>query len=198
MRLSSQSSQFVYNFPSTFVPDEIAQRYEPLLRKNHIQYETVIDYLNSTIKSVTFPGLSINMPNQRLIRGKQRDYKPSMNVQDIKTNRSITVNFRSVDSDLNYLIMQDLFYYHYLDVDNLYAVDFEMVALDIWWDAIYSVVYKEIILTALSENTFDHSSFRVNPKEFSLDINYNFSEINYLLDQSQILENVIVPRIITP
>ena len=87
MRLSSQSSQFIFNLPSDFLPTEIINTYTPILEKNWVQYENVIDYLNSTIKSVSFPGLSIQTPEQRLIRGKYRSYKPATNVNDIVTNR---------------------------------------------------------------------------------------------------------------
>ena len=102
MRLSSQASQFIFNLPSDFLPNEIIQTYTPILEKNWIQYENVIDYLNSTIKSVNFPGLSFDMPKQMMVRGKELKYKPSKNVQDIITTRELTVTFRSVDSDLNY------------------------------------------------------------------------------------------------
>ena len=45
MRLSSQSSQFIFNLPGDFLPAEIIETYGPILEKNWIQYENVIDYL---------------------------------------------------------------------------------------------------------------------------------------------------------
>ena len=50
MRLSSQGSQFIFNLPSDFLPTEIVNTYKPVLEKNWVQYESVIDYINSTIK----------------------------------------------------------------------------------------------------------------------------------------------------
>ena len=58
MRLSSQSSQFIFNLPANFLPNEVLETYTPILEKNWVQYENVVDYINSTIKSVSFPGLS--------------------------------------------------------------------------------------------------------------------------------------------
>ena len=158
MRLSSQSSQFVFNLPSDFLPQEIINTYTPILEKNWIQYENVIDYLNSTIKTVSFSGLSIQSPDQTLMRGKKRNYKPSTNVQDILTTRDLTVGFRSVDADLNYWIMYDIFIKHYLDVQNLYIKPFTVTAVDIWRDAIYRINFFEIIGMSLSDNTFNYSS----------------------------------------
>ena len=62
MRLSSQSSQFIFNLPGDVLPAEIIETYQPILEKNWIQYDNVIDYINSTMKSVNFPGISFDMP----------------------------------------------------------------------------------------------------------------------------------------
>jgi hypothetical protein len=196
MRLSSQNSQFVFNLPSDFLPEEIITTYKPILEKNWIQYENVIDYLNSTIKSVTFPGLSIVTPEQTLIRGKKRGYKPATNVQDILTQREIDVTFRSVDADLNYWIIYDIFIKHYLDVINLYINPLTITAVDIWRDAIYKINFFEIIATNLSENKFQYNQQKTQSKEFTLKFKFNFSDVEFLLNKSKVLELGDVPKII--
>jgi len=196
MRLSSQNSQFVFNLPSDFIPQEIINSYTPILEKNWIQYDNVIDYLNSTIKSVEYPGLQIETPQQNLIRGKIRAYKPAKNVQDILTSKDIKITFRSVDADLNYWIIYDIFVKHYLDVDNLYINPFVITALDIWRDAIYRITFMEIMLINLSENTFNYAQQKVQAKEFTLTFKFNFSDVEFLLNKSKVLELGSVPKII--
>lgn len=71
MRLSSQNSGFIFQLPSDIIPREVIDTYKPLLEKNWIQYENVLDYLNSTIKSIDFPGISFQTPDQTLIRVKR-------------------------------------------------------------------------------------------------------------------------------
>ena len=51
------------------------------------------------------------MPKQITMRGKERNFKPAKNVQDITTTRDLTITFRSVDSDLNYWLMFDIINY---------------------------------------------------------------------------------------
>jgi len=165
MRLSSQSSQFVFNLPPDFIPQEIIQSYTPILEKNWIQYENVIDYLNSTIKNVSFPGISFETPMQHLIRGKERMYKPSKNIQDI-VGHDITITFASVDADINYWIIFDIISKHYLDTDHLYVYPFTITAVDIHRDGIYRIYFKEIILKGLSDNKFDYGQQKVSSKEF--------------------------------
>jgi hypothetical protein len=170
--------------------------YTPILEKNWIQYENVLDYLNSTIKSVSYPGLSIETPSQTLIRGKQRVYKPAKNINDIVTTHDITVDFRSVDADLNYWLAYDIFAKHYLDVINLYINPFMITVVDIWRDAIYRVKFMEIIAVSLSDNKFDYSSQKTNAKDFTMTFRFNFTELEFLLNKSKVLELSELPTII--
>jgi len=196
LRISSQNSQFVFNLPGDFLPAEIINTYKPILEKNWVQYENVIDYLNSTIKSVSYPGLTIQTPEQRLIRGKVRAYKPSTNVQDILTSHEIDITFRSVDADLNYWICYDIFVKHYLDVVNLYINPFVLTSVDIWRDAIYRIKFFEIIAMSLGENKFEYNQQKTNAKEFTIKFKFNFTDVEFLLNQSKVLELGTVPKII--
>ena len=94
-------------------------------------YENVLDYLNSTIKSINLPGISFDTPQQMLVRGKVRKFKPATNVQDILTTHEATVNFRSVDSDLNYWILFDIIIKHYLNTDTNFLKPFSISVVDI-------------------------------------------------------------------
>ncbi len=196
MRLSSQGSQFIFNLPSDFLQQEIIETYMPILEKNWIQYENVIDYINSTIKSVNFPGIGIEMPKQINMRGKERQFKPAKNVQDITSTHDLTVTFRSVDSDLNYWLMFDILTKHYLDVENSWVNPFTITCVDIHRDAIYVIRFYEIILKGLSENTFNYNQQKVTSKEFTMNFHFNFYDIEFLLNRSKILEVGTLPTII--
>lgn len=196
MRLSSQASQFVFNLPSDFLPAEIIATYKPILEKNWVQYENVLDYLNSTIKAVTYPGLALTLPEQNLYHGKKRSYKPATNINDIVSNREFTVSFRSVDSDLNYWLAVDILSKHYLDVMNLYINPFLLTTVDIHRDAIYQIKFFEIIAMSISDMKFDYSQQKVNPKDFDMTFKFNFIEVEFLLNKSKVLELEQVPVII--
>ena len=196
MRLSSQSSQFIFNLPSNFLPSEIIQTYNPFLEKIWIQYENVIDYINSTIKSVNFPGISFEIPKQITMRGKERQFKPAKNIQDITTTHDLTVSMRSVDSDLNYWLMFDILSKHYLDTDNQWLNPFTITCVDIHRDAIYVIKFYEIILKGMGENTFNYSQQKVQSKEFNLTFHFNFYDIEFLMNKSKVLELGTIPTII--
>lgn len=196
MRLSSQASQFIFNLPSDFLPAETINSYAPILEKNWIQYEDVIAYLNSTIKSVNFPGIGFDMPKQITMRGKERQFKPAKNIQDITTTHDLTVTFRSVDSDLNYWLMFDIISKHYLDVENSFVNPFTITCVDIHRDAIYLIRFYEIILKSLSDNTFNYSLQKVQSKDFTISFHFNFYDIEFLLNKSKVIELGDIPSII--
>ena len=196
MRISSQSSQFIFNLPQDFLTKEIVSTYTPILEKNWIQYENVLDYLNSTIKSVSFPGLSIETPEQVIRRGKRVNYLPATNVNDIVTTREFSVTFRSVDADLNYWILYDICIKHYVDVIRLYVNPFLLTSVDIHRDAIYSIKFFEILCISLSDMNFDYSSQKVSAKEFTMTFKFNYIEIEFLLNQSKVMELGVFPTIV--
>jgi len=196
MRLSTQNSAFIFQLPSDFIPQEIIRTYQPILEKNWVQYDNVLDYLNSTIKSVDFPGISFKIEEQIMIRGKKRNFKPSINVQDILTTRELSIVFRSVDSDLNYMLLYDIISKHYLDVENLHVNPFTIQTLDIHRDVIYTVKFFEMIVKTITNKVFDYSQQKLQDKEFTMTVNFNFIDVEFNLNQSKVLELGEVPTIV--
>lgn len=196
MRLSSQASQFIFNLPQAFLKPEVIETYQPILEKNWVQYENVIDYLNSTIKGVNFPGISFDLVKRIEVRGKERFLKPAKNIQDIPTTHDLTVTFRSVDSDLNYWLMFDILSKHYLDTDNQWLNPFTITCVDIHRDAIYVIKFYEIILKGMGDNTFNYSQQKVQSKDFTLNFHFNFYDIEFLMNRSKVLELGTIPTII--
>lgn len=158
------------------------------MEKNWIQYENVLDYLNSTIKEVAFPGMSLVLPEQTMMRGKKRSYRPVTNINDIVTTRELSIIFRRVDSDLNYMILRDIFDTKYLDVLSVFAEPFQIITLDIHRDAIYQVDFREIILSNISEIVFSYSQQSFEEQTFTLNFNYNFYEIEFIINGEKVLE----------
>jgi hypothetical protein len=136
------------------------------------------------------------MPKQILPRGKERQFKPAKNVQDLTTTKDLTVTFRSVDSDLNYWIIFDIMTKHYLDNDNQFVKPFTITCVDIHRDAIYNIRFFEIIIKNLQEINFNYTQQKVMPKDFTMQFHFNFFDVEFLLDQRKVLEQGDVPQII--
>jgi hypothetical protein len=136
------------------------------------------------------------MPKQIVMRGKERNFKPAKNVQDITTNKDITITFRSVDADLNYWLMFDVLTKHYLDVENAFLNPFTITCVDIHRDALYVIKFYEVILKSLSDNTFNYSQQKIQSKDFTMVFHFNFYDIEFLMNKSKVLELGVLPQII--
>lgn len=188
MQLNTQGSQFVFNLPSDLIPNSIIERYQSMLEKNFILYDNVIDYINSTIKEISFPGLSYATPEQTLMRGKKRAYKPVTNINDILTTREVQIIFRRVDADLNYWILFNILSTLYLDVTTTHSNPLILTSLDINRDAIMEVKFSEVIFNTTSEIIFAYNQTQFTEQTFTITATFNFIEIEYLLEQEKILQ----------
>jgi hypothetical protein len=57
MNLTTINNQFYFNLPSDFIPEKYEERYMKMLGNRRKVYSTVMDYLNSTIQSISYPAI---------------------------------------------------------------------------------------------------------------------------------------------
>lgn len=181
------NSEFVFNLPSDFIPREAIADYDGILDMYQMPYETIIDFLNSTIKSVSFPGMSIDPVNQIIMRGKYIGYKSSKPVQDLVTTREINVVFSTVTGNLNYFLLLDIFQKQYLS-DKLYVEPITVSSLDPNRNSLFTITYNQVILTSITDTLFDYSVQKVAPNEFTLTFAFNFIDIQFNLNKSKIVD----------
>jgi len=173
MQLNSQNSQFIFNLPSDFIPKTVNDKYMPLIEKNYSIYGTVLDYLNATVKSFTFPGMDITMPDQRILYGKNVGWRPATNLSDLYT-QDLDIEFRSVDGHLNYLIIMECVREYYLSTDpnKTYSSPLVLTLLDQDRDGIYRVTFRNVLARGLTPLSFNYNDQVVNEKTFNLSIHF--------------------------
>jgi hypothetical protein len=183
MRLNSQSSTFIFNFPVDFIPDFLYGDFQKLMEKDFNPYDTVLDYLNSTIKQITFPALTFEAKEQFLVRGKKRKYKESMSIYD-KFSGEVDIQFRSVDSWSNYFMIQQILttFYQNNQMHHLPLIILQILDKD--GDLIYTVVFREIIFKGLSEIPLNYNAVEINEQTFSVQVMYNWIDIYWELDDN--------------
>ena len=188
MSLGTLASKFYYNLPSDFLAADIIDEYASILDIFHINYyDSIVDYLNSTIKSISVPGLSQEAKKQTQSLGKERWFRDSKPLQDIVTSHDLNVVFASYDSDTNYIIMMDIIKSYYLDANKIFADPFTVMLVDVFNNPIYKLSYYEIICTGISDNVFDNSVQDINPKEFTVNFKFNYWGLENLLKPKKII-----------
>lgn len=176
MILNSQNNQFIFNLPVELLSKKLSDKFSLLLEKNFIPYSNVLNYINSTIKEISFPSLTLDTKEQVLKRGKVVKWKDSKSVYDLFSN-TVDITFRSVDSHLNYFILLEIIINYYLDTKNKQIPQMELLVTDKYGDVIYTIIFEEVLINSLSELRLGYSMFDISEKTFSLSFTYNFIRI---------------------
>ena len=183
MRISSQSNQLLFNFPTDFVAAEVNERLKRYMEKNWIPYLDPLAYLNSTIKEIVFPGNSYEGSEQIHRFGKKVEYKPATNIYDTYTN-TIDITLRSVDSHSNYFMMQQILNEYYNNTRKYYIPWLNLVILDKDGDYLYSVLFRDNTLKSLSEVRMMYQSMDVQEQTFSMTFRFNYIDIYWELSDN--------------
>lgn len=106
MYLDSRHSSFILLFPPTFWDPELKDIYKTYVKQMLLPYETLDDFMSSTVQQIAFPGWDMNMPQQIRKYGKEQDFKSAKPIEDLM-EREMTVTFQIVDGFVNYFVFLD-------------------------------------------------------------------------------------------
>jgi hypothetical protein len=181
MRLNSQNNLFIFNFPTDFIPRYLYEDFERVMTKDFIPYDTVLDYLNSTIKEINFPGMTFESVTQTRRYGKKIEMREAGNIMD-KFTRELSITFRSVDGHLNYMMLNQIIAYTYLR-EQQFIPFFLLQILDKNGDLIYTMYFEDIIIKSLSDRSFGYHHMDLNEDTFTITFHYNFLDMFYEVDE---------------
>lgn len=176
MRISSQANCFLFNFPISFIEPWLYEQFDKLMVKNFIPYDTVLDYVNATIKEVVIPGITYENQEQRLRRGKRVYWKDSKSVFDTFPGE-FDITFRSVDSWTNYFILAQIMTEFYLNNHKHQIELFTLDILDKNGDLIYTILFREVFIKSTSEVRMGYQQYDVSERPFTVSFRYNFIDI---------------------
>jgi hypothetical protein len=177
MILNSKNNNFIIRFARGWVYEEIMAKYSPYLNRLPIPYETVQDYLESTIQSITFPSVAAEPVEQVLYEDpvKWKGAKKLLRYMDKK----ITVNFKLTEGYINYWIMYDLFNQYYsLDQENPFLNNVYITFLDHIGFEFVRVQLEQIVFLSISDLELNYSSTTAEFKTFSTEFSFNYLKIS--------------------
>lgn len=182
MRLNAQSNQFIFQFPVDFVDPDLYTKFQKILDNNHMPYDNVLDFINSTIKEVVFPNMSFNAKEMTIWKGKNIEFKETGNVFD-KFQNELDITFKSVDSYINYFMLVEILIEFYLNNRKPYIPHFALQILDKHGDLIYTILFKDIILKSISELSLSYNLQDASEKSFSITFRYNWLSVDWELKE---------------
>ncbi len=159
----------MFSFGTGFYKDSVISKFTPYIKRNAIPYDTLDNFMSSTIQSVTFPTLSMQPVSQTRAKGlgKQQDFKNSQNVDDL-FERGITVTFKSLEGYINYFIfMENMLEYLNFQNKELYLPDMHIRFLDQSGYITTSVKFTGVYFKSLSEINLSYSDAEASFRTFS-------------------------------
>ena len=101
--LNSKLNQFTVWLPKNFFYPEILQRWTPIVRRLKLQYDSVEDFVNASIQSVTFPEMNLELVSQQQAQYtiQQRGGKELEPVLD----KTITITFKMIEGFITYWML---------------------------------------------------------------------------------------------
>lgn len=186
--LSGKNNNFKFNFPKVFMPQEIEDKYSPIL--NRIpgnMCTTVLDFINYSIMSVE---LEINPetyePIEQTDRGTPtfgRLTRPST-YPDYLFAKDMTITFQLDSAYIIWAILIDLFIYYYTEHKEKFIPTPNMEILDCYNFTLYRLSFERLLFTGVSGLQFDFSSNEVEQK--TITTTWKAGAINVLFDPSKV------------
>lgn len=179
MILSARNNQFRFEFPRTFIPKEIADKYRPYL--NRIPGGLIkepIDYFNYGIQSMNLPGPSFDAITQNDFPGNTRSFRSSLPKQEL-FDKNLTVTMQAFDGWINYWMAVELFDYYYKQSGKKPFVPegVGLQMLDGEGNIFVTVQLKDMILNGVSALDLNFSSNTIEFQTFDLNFTYNILDI---------------------
>lgn len=187
LSLSPRYDLFKFEFPKTFLPEEVSKKYQEVLNRNAGVIATPIDYLNESIQGVNIPGISELITEQsqhshNSINGlgrinvepsRQNTYKANGNPLD-KIDKEITITFRFNQGFYNYFMLYETIFWKYCKPTNLPNEDVLYVELmNETGKIIARIKFLDCVINGLDGLEFGYSKIERDGGTFNLTFKYN-------------------------
>lgn len=182
MLLNVRQNGFVISFPPDFFAPEIKEKYKQYFQSLILPYDTIEDFMSSTVQSIAWPGWNMPTVSQTRLFGKQQEYKSSKQIADL-FSREFTLTFKMTDAYLNYFIFLEnsLKFLDFENKDQTFS-PIRLSLLDNEGYLVSSIIFKRPILISqdgfnlsYSTNTPDFKTFTAKFQYFNFDIELDFN-----------------------
>lgn len=179
MFITARNSQFKFNFPRTFIPEKIKNKYKPYItRMPGGMIKEPIDLFNYSIQSLSLPGPSFDPVIQNDNPGLSRNFRTSLPNQEF-FDKTMTVTFKALDGYLNYWMAIELYdYYYSLNGKHPFlpeGIGIQMI--DAEGNTYITAQIQQLILNSMSSLDLNFSDNTIEFKTFDLGFVYNFLDI---------------------
>ena len=179
MFLSGRNNQFKFEFPRTFIPSEIGDKYKSYLNRLPAGLiKDPISYFNYGIQSINFPGPSFDPVSQNDFPGNTRKYRSSIPTQELY-DKTFTVTFKAFDGWVNYWLAFELYNYYYSLPGNKPHLPegIGIQFIDGEGNILVTAKLSQMIMSSITPLNLNFSSNTIEFETFDIEFNYNILDI---------------------
>jgi hypothetical protein len=171
--LNAKSSQFSIWIPKDFFYPEIRERWTPIVKRLKLPYQSLEDFFNATVQSISFPDVMLSSASQQQSQFTIK-YRNGKELEPI-LDKNITITFKLTEGFITYWMLFDQ-----LELFQLYSSD-----KPAFWPSIYvsfldhhgfemiSFEFQKIIPNRLSQLNISYASVATDFNTFTLGLTYN-------------------------
>lgn len=181
MVLNNKPQMFSIYFNDHFFYKEVREKWGPIIERMRLPYQSVADFMNAQIQTVTFPGLNLSNPTQQ--RGQYEITYPTGGELEPLISKDLSITFKLTESYISYFIMWDQIdiYLHYVNK----AADkkpcwMEPIQLAFLSDAGFQLtefVFREITPSSLTELNLSYAAQIAAYSTFNFSLKYNWFDV---------------------
>jgi hypothetical protein len=170
--LNSKLNMYAIWFPKDFLYPEVRERWTPVVKRLKLQYQTLEDYINATVQSVTFPEVVLTAAEQpqTMFNIKYRGGKELEPILD----KNITVTFKLTEGFITYWMLFDqieLFQF-YSDRDPFWPSMY-VSFMDHHGFELMAFEFQKIVPLNLSQFNVSYATVAADFNTFTLNLGYN-------------------------
>lgn len=198
LSLSPRYDLFRFVLPKDFLPEAISNKYAKIINRNPGVIVNPIDYLNESIKTISFPGISeLNVLQQQhssntIKRGlgkinvepkKDAVYTTSTNPLE-NIDKEFKVGFRFNQGLYNYFMIYETIFYRICKPSNEKEYDpvFTVDILNEDGNVVSKIIYKDVYIDGLEGIDFDYSKIDRDSGEFNVTFKFNNIDFDFVED----------------
>ena len=172
MILNSLNNQFVVQFPKNFFYPEIHARWEPIVRRLKLPYQSIEDFMNASVQSLDFPEMSLPKVEQTQQQFKIA-YKGGKELEPV-FDKNLSITFKLSEGFISYWILfEQIEQFISYSQTNPFWPSMFVSFLDHHGIELVAFTFEKIIPQRLSQFQITYAQTAAEFNTFSLNVNYN-------------------------
>ena len=175
--LNAKLNMFAIWLPKDFFYPEIRERWTPVVKRLKLQYQSLEDYVNATVQSITFPEITLQ-PLEQTQTQFQIKYRGGKELEPI-LDKNLTITFKLTEGFITYWMLFDQIELFQLYSDRTpFWPSMYVSFLDHHGFELMSFEFKKIIPLGLSQLNVSYASVASDFNTFTLSLAYNRYKIS--------------------